>query len=247
MKFFIDTEFIEGIQGRWFANKPTIDLISVGIVCEGGREYYAISSDFNLKYAWNKFNLLLADDSDEPIYEYWVRDNVLLKIHYELSKKKEKHKLSFDVWKEIIIGRDGGNYTDRHYKTLKKLIKKYGKPNYQIADEIKLFVNECNTCKKYLEHKPDIEFYGYYSDYDWVVFCWLFGDMSELPKYFPMYCKDLKQILDEKVNNSFPELSFREKLAYFEKKPNYPKQSNEHNALEDAKWNYKLYEFLQQC
>ena len=24
----------------------------------------------------------------------------------------------------------------------------------------------------------------------------------------------------------------------------YPKQTNEHNALADAKWNYKLYKFL---
>jgi len=26
--------------------------------------------------------------------------------------------------------------------------------------------------------------------------------------------------------------------------PNYPKQTNEHNALADAKWNYELYKFL---
>ena len=26
--------------------------------------------------------------------------------------------------------------------------------------------------------------------------------------------------------------------------PNYPKQSNEHHALEDAKWTYELYKFL---
>ena len=33
MKFFLDTEFIE--DGR------TIDLLSIAIVCEDGREYYA--------------------------------------------------------------------------------------------------------------------------------------------------------------------------------------------------------------
>jgi hypothetical protein len=26
--------------------------------------------------------------------------------------------------------------------------------------------------------------------------------------------------------------------------PNYPKQTNEHNALADARWNYELYKFL---
>ena len=52
MKYFLDTEFLEGTQKKWFGQtKPTIDLISIGIVCEDGREYYAISKDFNLKEA----------------------------------------------------------------------------------------------------------------------------------------------------------------------------------------------------
>jgi len=42
-------------------------------------------------------------------------------------------------------------------------------------------------------------FYAYYADYDWVVFAQLFGKMKDLPKGFPMYCKDLKQSLDEKM------------------------------------------------
>lgn len=37
MKYFYDTEFIE--DGK------TIDLISIGIVCDDGREYYAINAD----------------------------------------------------------------------------------------------------------------------------------------------------------------------------------------------------------
>ena len=56
MKYFLDTEFLEGAQKKWFEQtKPTIDLISIGIVCEDGREYYAISKDFNLKEARNRF------------------------------------------------------------------------------------------------------------------------------------------------------------------------------------------------
>lgn len=42
---------------------------------------------------------------------------------------------------------------------------------------------------------PSPEFWGYYADYDWVVFCWIFGKMIDLPKGFPMYCRDLKQSL----------------------------------------------------
>lgn len=39
MRYFYDTEFIEDGQ--------TIDLVSIGIVAEDGREYYAVSTDFD--------------------------------------------------------------------------------------------------------------------------------------------------------------------------------------------------------
>jgi hypothetical protein len=60
MKYFLDTEFLEGTQ-REFSNFliskehfKYIDLISIGIVAEDGN--YAISKDFNLKEAWNRFD-----------------------------------------------------------------------------------------------------------------------------------------------------------------------------------------------
>lgn len=40
-KYFYDTEFHE--------DGVTIDLISIGIVCEDGREFYAVSSEFNTR------------------------------------------------------------------------------------------------------------------------------------------------------------------------------------------------------
>lgn len=43
MKFFFDTEFID--------NGRTIDLISIGIVAEDGREYYAESSECDMSRA----------------------------------------------------------------------------------------------------------------------------------------------------------------------------------------------------
>ncbi len=67
------------------------------------------------------------------------------------------------------------------------------------------------------------EFWGYYADYDWVIFCWIFGRMIDLPKHFPKYCRDLKQLLDE---------SNKDKL---------PSPKGEHNALVDALWNKDLY------
>lgn len=74
---------------------------------------------------------------------------------------------------------------------------------------------------------PKPEFWGYYSDYDWVVFCQIFGTMMDLPKGFPMYCRDIKQFCDDKGN------------------PNLPEQGKgEHNALADARWNKVAYDYL---
>ena len=44
MKYFLDTEFAE----TGGSTSPTIDLISIGIVAEDGREYYAESSEFQV-------------------------------------------------------------------------------------------------------------------------------------------------------------------------------------------------------
>ncbi len=89
----------------------------------------------------------------------------------------------------------------------------------QIADDIKEF------CDPDEFGKP--EFWGYYADYDWVVFAQMFGTMMDLPKGFPMYCNDIKQLCFSLGN------------------PKLPQQGKgEHNALADAGWNKKAFEFL---
>ncbi len=55
MRFFYDTEFIE--------DGTTIDLVSIGIVGEDGREFYAVSTEFDPDRAGK-----------------WVRANVLPKL-----------------------------------------------------------------------------------------------------------------------------------------------------------------------
>ena len=153
MKYFIDTEFIE--------YPHTIDLISIGIKCEDGSEFYAISTDFDSSKASN-----------------WVKENVISKLPDPQTCR---------LWV----------------------------PYKQIKTEILDFIGN------------DIpEFWGYYADYDWVVFCWLFGTMMELPKGWPMYCKDLKQLSDTIKKNKFPD------------------PIDEHDALADANWNFKFYKYL---
>ncbi|MEU4316634.1 polyadenylate-specific 3'-exoribonuclease AS [Nocardia sp. NPDC024068] len=52
MRYFYDSEFIE--DGR------VIDLVSIGVVCEDGREFYAVSSEFDAGRAgpWVNKNVL---------------------------------------------------------------------------------------------------------------------------------------------------------------------------------------------
>lgn len=252
MKYYIDTEFLEGTQKEKFPinlirkNTPqTIDLISIGIVSKDNREYYAISKDFNLKEAWNRYDLKLhsgdrRNQGDGTYKEYWIRENVLRPIFDELFSKSLIDKGSF-VRDNYFTA-----YSGFTYGHLKALINYYGKTNKQIAEEIESFTTQYAENEDEIWDKP--EFYAYYADYDWVAFCWLFGKMINLPSTFPMYCRDLKQILDEKYMLQENKYTNKTRLEAWnedvKRLPNYPKQENEHNALEDARWNKKLHEFL---
>jgi hypothetical protein len=265
MKYYIDTEFLEGTQTkrifgipmlglRWDKNdcaelyiqktKPTIDLISIGIVAEDDREYYAISKDFNLKEAWNRWQQRTGEGDRNNIEPrlYWIRENVLKPLMQDAeyrwnfpSKPNNKFKGRFD------------------YKDFVYIINKYGKTNKQIAEEVKQFCGLRVIGLPYSKF-TNPEFYAYYADYDWVAFCWLFGKMIDLPSGFPKYCIDLKQILDEKQHHRtyMNGHKIRRGLKinpfltiHLKNHSNYPKQTNEHNALSDARFNFKLHKFLQ--
>jgi len=85
------------------------------------------------------------------------------------------------------------------------------KTRTQIRDEILDFIGK--------DENP--LFWGYFADYDWVNFCWLFGPMYKLPKHFPKLCLDLMQSLN----------------AYGITRDKLPKQEEgAHDALKDAEW-----------
>lgn len=64
------------------------------------------------------------------------------------------------------------------------------------------------------------EFWAYFADYDWVVFCQLFGRMIDLPDGYPMFCFDLVQEMNLR---GVP----RQAL---------PPNDGAHSALADARW-----------
>lgn len=153
-RYFLDTEFHE--------EQNSIELISIGIVCEDGREYYRENFDYDRRRA-------------HP----WLRANVLPHLR-PLNEAKMPSAIAVEVQR----------FCDP---------AQYGKP----------------------------EFWGYYADYDWVCFAWLFGAMIDLPQGFPMYCRDIKQWADDLGNPCLPE-----------------QDEAEHDALADARWNMKAWECL---
>ena len=77
------------------------------------------------------------------------------------------------------------------------------------------------------------------------------GNIKSLPEGFPMYCIDLKQEIDNHITKTWKDVEMSTfghqgiTLDELKQHPNYPKQTNEHNALQDAHFNYNLYKFLQ--
>lgn len=178
MRYWLDTEFIEAGRDR------PLQLISIGIVAEDGREFYA-ETRLGVDY--------YAGNCNE-----WVQENVL--PHLQLQQSERRGYLFQTppaVGPQLIIGHPD-----------------------EIGDAIVMFV----------VGDEDPRFYAWYADYDWVVFCQLFGTMMDLPHGFPMYCRDVKQLAD---------------LLGFGELPSLPDQT-EHHALDDArdcrvKWDFIRY------
>jgi hypothetical protein len=92
--------------------------------------------------------------------------------------------------------------------------------------------------------------YSSTGSYDWVAFCWLFGKMINT---LPRYCRDLKQILDDKAEALAMRIAYEsgnhtvmdeEDVADL-KVIEITKKTNDHIAISDAKWNKELHKFLE--
>ena len=238
MKYFLDFEFIEGFKNPLFGKKTHyIEMISIGIVCEDGRQYYAISKDFDVKKVWNTYQTRKGsgDLNNYAPKEYWLRENVLLPI-----------------FEDFYPSRLGGihHYPKFSLSNFKQVVKYQGKSQKRIVDEILEFVYNPTSVRP-LGTEEKIEFYGYYCDYDWVLFCSLFGKMIDLPKFFPMFCNDVNQTFNETIENNKKFIVDKFKLdesldlkKQIINMKNYPKNSNNHNALSNALWILELHNFI---
>ena len=135
MNYYFDTEFIDHAKQPRFCGirvgKPiqTTELISIGIVAEDGREYYAVSNEFDLDAAWrNK----------------WVRLNVLLPLHAELCDKQGTHAKTYHY----------GLFEPFTKKSMRYLLKWSGKSRYDIRREINEF---CDLNPKFYAYFADYD------------------------------------------------------------------------------------------
>lgn len=264
-KFFIDTEFLEGTQKRrlfgipLWDTKPTIDLISIAIVTEKSdygstAKLYLLSKEFNIKEAWYRWQQRTGEGDRNNIEprEYWLRENVLKLIHDDLSFREDKAitPLPFTLNNfKYLVNKYGSTNKDIAKKIIQYMLDVYFWPPDQADGATKHW--NAPFFKQILKHSP-MEFIGYYSDYDWVVFCWVFGKMIDLPNGFPYYCTDLKQMFEAAMDetelwhkNAGHHDITREFLVKSAKMhPMYPRNNNEHNALSDAIWNRDLYKYI---
>lgn len=141
---------------------------------------------------------------DERLADDWVRENVLKKLEF---------------WKF--------EQTSWYVNSVIETFASNGKETSVFGSEA--FIKEQLLKWLSTEEDPNPEFYAYFADYDWVVFCRIFGRMISLPDHFPKWLIDLKQMMWERG------------LDKDWKRKHCPDPEGEHNALVDAKWNMKLH------
>lgn len=187
------------IDTEFIEDGKTIDLISIGIVREDGESLYLQNVECDFSKATD-----------------WVWRNVFPHlIHFDMRGKRSCH--------PVVETYDSG----LGRRTITKCCGANADPSKSCFWATRIEIREavlkfCNV-EKY--GKP--EFWGYFADYDWVVFCQLFGTMMELPKCFPMFCNDLKQLADQLGDIRLPKPSVEI-----------------HHALSDAEWIKESYAFL---
>ena len=227
--YFYDTEFIEGKQLG--SRVPTIDLISIGIVDSHNNSLYLICNEFNLSEAWHR------NDGTFTEPRYWIRENVLEPLYEDLCKIQRENPNQYDFTLEEF-----------NQENLSWLLQKHGKGKEYIAKEVLKFINPS-------EARP-VNLIGYYSGYDHVVLCWLFGRMIDLPKGMPFYTTDLKQEID-RIADRYLVKTMTEPIVSSDWHQNYaldnlkhdfptlfPNMFGRHSSIDDARAVLEMYLFI---
>lgn len=155
-----DFEFLE--------NGKTIKPISVGMVAEDGREYYAVNSDA----PWGKIRR-----------HNWLMRNVVPELPVTGRDVLQKFcESTFNV-SLPLTGLTAMGWPHR----LEEVRPDHGhvavRPGWVIANEVREFITGT----------PDPRLWADYAAYDHVALCQLWGKMIDLPPGVPMWTADLRQ------------------------------------------------------
>jgi len=181
MRYYLDTEFIE--DGR------TIDLLSIGLVADDGRELYLCNSE------WDR-----TSDPRRAKPLVWVLEHVVPYLG--------AHSPEGDIpWRSRA----------------------------DIRDAVEAFIGVAPTA-------PEI--WAYYASYDWVAFCQLFGRMVDLPRGYPAYCRDLKQLIADENRRRESRILLPTPQELTSKMPSVTHNAS-HHALFDARWNRDVHQLVE--
>jgi 3'-5' exoribonuclease-like protein len=172
MRYFLDSEFSD--TGR------TIDLISIGIVSEDGRELYLQSCEF--------YTATVSP---------WVEEHVLPQLSLcphihnsnpsataDLFSHRTHGQCTFSEPAQCITGLRGVKITGGHLIGAHAAC--FWRTHEQIRNEVRAFLTD------------PTELWGWYAAYDFVALCQLFGTMMDLPTDWPHHIKEFQQIVDDR-------------------------------------------------
>lgn len=223
MNAFIDFEFGEKVFKDSVSTYKALDLISVGVVCNGN-SYYAISSEFDVIATFEK---------------KWLRENVLIHIYEEYKNLTEKGfgvQAIYDIILKIgkpkkIIANEIYNFLNPHYKN-------YSSKNIcdllidsDVCENKLELINEISITE-YIPNK--ITFNGWHCESDWKLICELYSNMGSLPIGYDYDMRDVKQYMFD----SFSKEELTDFITVI------PTCEGIHHPLIDAQWILSVYNLI---
>lgn len=177
MKYFIHIEYNEKNVNTFLNSYIVLELISIGIVCNDGRNYHAYSKECDVKKAWNKYY--------KDTYTRITLDSFEDKIN--------KGKSTETIRKEVY------DFINKDIDIIIKSHTNGGKENFNYEPYIQKLLNDYNVEYDNYSHYAKPELYSFECNYTYVLFCQLFGGFKKLPKGYPSEFIDIKDIYNKTI------------------------------------------------
>jgi hypothetical protein len=140
MRYFYDTEFHD--DGK------TIDLISIGIVAEDGREYYAVNDDANWpRIGQNEWLVANVVPQLLPVVQWKPRAQIAVEVHRFLTVERDGRRQTPELW---------ADYSAYDHVALAQM---FG-PMVALPDFMPMFTNDLRTLLTITGYKEQLPAQG---------------------------------------------------------------------------------------